>query len=133
MNTDNISRFLREQYSDERLAALLAHAQDGKLVYSSCCCLVGASNADHPLTDEARPEGLCHYDYAIRMAYAPEAEDEFRRMGFDEESGLYSDEFRRERLIPIMIAEQERRATGLVEQLEETAVQWFESQRQPIS
>lgn len=44
-----IRQFMREHYSDERLCALLAHARDGKLAYGSCCCFVGAANADHPL------------------------------------------------------------------------------------
>lgn len=36
-------------YTDERLAMLLAHAQDGKLSYYSCCCLRGVPSADHAL------------------------------------------------------------------------------------
>jgi hypothetical protein len=37
------------RYPDDRLAELLAHAQDGKLSYGSCCCFVGCLTADHPL------------------------------------------------------------------------------------
>lgn len=48
-NKAAIRTFLRQGYTDERLVMLLAHAQSGRLVYQSCCCLIGVSTADHPL------------------------------------------------------------------------------------
>ena len=53
-NEEIISGFLKTPaeggaYTDERLAALLAHAEDGKLSFGSCCCLIGIPTADHAL------------------------------------------------------------------------------------
>ncbi len=45
-----IRDFMKTNYSDERLAMLLAHAQSGKLAFNSCCCFVGVSTAQHALT-----------------------------------------------------------------------------------
>jgi hypothetical protein len=42
-------RLWLKKYSDERLAALLAHAQSGRLHFQSCCCFIGSINATHPL------------------------------------------------------------------------------------
>src|SRR4051812_49852972 len=36
-------------YTTERLAGYLAHAQDGKLFYTSCCCFIGGATAGHAL------------------------------------------------------------------------------------
>ncbi|MCI0526562.1 MAG: hypothetical protein L0Y56_03795, partial [Nitrospira sp.] len=41
--------YMQQHYSDEKLAALLAHARDGKLAYHSCCCFIGIATADHAL------------------------------------------------------------------------------------
>jgi hypothetical protein len=48
-NEEIITDFLQKHYTDETLAALLAHAEDGKLAHCSCCCLVGIPTADHAL------------------------------------------------------------------------------------
>jgi hypothetical protein len=52
MKTENIVKFLQTAYTDEKLAALLAHAQDGKLAYRSCCCLIGFPSANHSALGE---------------------------------------------------------------------------------
>jgi hypothetical protein len=33
--------FMQQHYTDERLAMLLAHAESGKLSFTSCCCFIG--------------------------------------------------------------------------------------------
>ncbi len=45
----HIRAFMQVHYTDERLAQILAHAQDGRLAYTSCCCLIGARTAQHAL------------------------------------------------------------------------------------
>lgn len=52
-----IREFMQKHYTDERLAQLLAHAQDGKLSYWSCCCFIGIPTAVHSggqLVDETK-------------------------------------------------------------------------------
>ena len=44
-----IRDFMRTHYTDERLAMLLAHAQNGQLAFNSCCCFVGVTSAQHKL------------------------------------------------------------------------------------
>lgn len=98
-----IRSFLREAYTDERLIALLEHAEDGKLSYTSCCCLVGGSNAPHPLRaywDEWDHE---HCHQARMLPGAKEAEQEFWELG-------KTDAERCERIIPIIREEMARRA-----------------------
>ena len=53
-NEQIISDFLRTAYTDEKLAALLAHAEDGKLAFVSCCCFAGIPTAVHALQGETR-------------------------------------------------------------------------------
>lgn len=50
--SENIKLFLQQYYTDEQLAALLAHCQDGKFSFHSCCCLIGIPTADHALVGE---------------------------------------------------------------------------------
>jgi hypothetical protein len=111
MSTENIEKFLATAYSDEQLAALLAHAQDGKLSYRSCCCLIGVVTADHALKGEypkvfagwADGASIHHiFEARNQWEFAPQAESEFARLGRD-------DAERRERLIPLIYAEMERR------------------------
>ncbi len=60
----DIRSFMRTHYTDERLAQLLAHAQDGKLAYVSCCCFIGIATADHSLRSSYPygKEGRDHLD-----------------------------------------------------------------------
>lgn len=44
-----IERFLQTAYTDDRLAMLLAHAEDGKLSFWSCCCFAGIPRSTHAL------------------------------------------------------------------------------------
>lgn len=112
MSTENIVKFLQTAYSDEKLAALLAHAQDGKLAYNSCCCFIGVPNAIHALQPERysmdyfggldghleeRLPSHFHNDPLMNAA-----EMEFGTLGF-------TDELRRERIMPLILAEMERR------------------------
>lgn len=105
MKVYNIKKFLQTAYTDAKLAALLAHAQDGKLEYNSCCCFIGAAQSDHALFSEGE---FCYLvvDHleGIRQTneFANEAEMEFLFLGNT------SDE-RRERIIPLIVEEMQRR------------------------
>jgi hypothetical protein len=106
--TYNIVKFL-ETLSSEQLATLRAHCEDGKLAYYSCCCLIGAPNADHALTGVGeycgnQYEAPAHIVAARELPFARLAEDEFRLLGSDEE--------RRAILLPLIFAEQESREDG---------------------
>lgn len=105
--TENIEKFLQTAYTDEKLAALLAHAQDGKLAYQSCCCLIGVPSATHALQGTLmmaeQPENFCaHYALKHFSTLEKQAETEFLRIGID-------DAARRKALIPLIYAEMERR------------------------
>jgi len=103
MRTENISRFLERNYSDEQLAALLAHAESDRLSYNSCCCLVGISAATHALRGEHEYDfdGDAHLERGRQLPWAKEAEFEFALLG--------PDGTRRRILIPLVLAEMERR------------------------
>jgi hypothetical protein len=115
-----IMQFLQTAYSDEQLAALLAHAtvepgEDAqrKLSFFSCCCLIGVTNATHALRGyvpefalgRVLPPGSTHHQ-SIRLSsqLAADAEEEFFFLGT-------TDAERRERLIPIISTEIQRRET----------------------
>lgn len=111
----NIRKFLQVNYSDEKLAALLAHAQDGRLSFSSCCCLIGVATADHALRGHwHQQQGMqaCdqpHYKKAINLDFAFLAESEFKHMTDGDIYDPASDEQRRQRIIPIILEEMKRR------------------------
>jgi hypothetical protein len=113
-----IKKFMQDYYTDERLAELLAHAQDGKLAYVSCCCFIGVCTANHPLQDhqagysvlangeyESNPN-YNHLQVARQLPGAGEAEREFQMLGWGRGN---SDEQRRAQLIPLILEEMERR------------------------
>lgn len=138
-----IRDFLKE-FPQGRLLGLLAHAQDGKLAYFSCCCLAGSINADHPLQGQWAPkygpirskfmpgtyraENLLdtHYRMAahtVDVAYAnlgipPDCGRNFRLRGRSKED----DARRRARIIPMIKSELRRRERArLVRQAERAA------------
>ncbi|HEX3156761.1 MAG TPA: hypothetical protein VHV32_19185 [Candidatus Angelobacter sp.] len=119
MSTENIVKFLQTAYTDEKLAALLAHAQDGKLSYRSCCCLVGLASAEHPFKqiDEFAVEEHFSHPLDFGRHESPDAwaiSDAYCVLGKD-------DAERRERLIPLILAEMERRELAEQYRLEELA------------
>jgi hypothetical protein len=91
---------------DSWLAALLAHAQDGRLGFNTCCCLVGSRTAPHALRDAAE-EGeffigdAAHLLSARLLPGAVAAEEAFFALCFDGR--------RRRVLIPMIKAELRRR------------------------
>jgi hypothetical protein len=102
---------LRANFTDQVLADLLAHAQDGKLVYLSCCCLRGFYTADHPYAGEVADYRGGHYELANSeeaIASAPA----YAEMGDDIRftDWIKGDELRRRILIPMIRAEMKRRA-----------------------
>src|SRR6202021_4042065 len=78
----HIRAFMQNHYTDERLAQLLAHAQDGKLNYVSCCCFIGVVTADHAVQEGFPAIGnigttVDHYWAAKRLPGAQEAESSY--------------------------------------------------------
>jgi hypothetical protein len=121
MDAANIVTFLQTTYTDETLAALLAHAQaepgedpDRKLSFFSCCCFIGVPNAPHALRGympefaqgRVLPAGSTHHQ-SVRLSseLAADAEEEFFFLG-------NTDAERRERLVPLIEAEIARREQG---------------------
>lgn len=116
-----ISDFLRTSYSDEQLAALLAHAEDGKLAFDSCCCLIGIPTADHAL--QGRTSAFENYlDGHYHLAkYGVADADKTKHMepllgialvenAFLKLAPLHTDDdIRNAKLIPLIRAEIERR------------------------
>lgn len=71
----HIRSFLRNHYTDQRLAELGAHAQDGKFNALGCCCLIGAVNSPHALTGGSYLMcGGDHFGESKRLAGAVDAE-----------------------------------------------------------
>jgi hypothetical protein len=116
MNKQPIRDFMQRHYTDERLAQLLVHAQDGKLAYFSCCCFIGISTADHALKsrslknevknvlnmDILKHGEVPHYDHAKDLIGANEAENAYLYLADD-------DATRRRIMIPMIRAEFRRR------------------------
>jgi hypothetical protein len=104
-----------KHYTDERLAQLLAHAQDGKLAYDSCCCFIGVATVDHALKPKTTGTGLGltarHYLRAKTLDGAVLAEEAYRSLPI--ETCLWTakdyDDVRRRILIPMVRAEIRRR------------------------
>jgi hypothetical protein len=81
-----IKNFMQDHYTDERLAELLAHAQDGKLAFMSCCCFIGIPIADHALQGDSAMDWCLivlsvHYQRARALPGALDAEYEYRKLG----------------------------------------------------
>jgi len=117
-----IKQYMREYYDDEHLAMLLAHAEDGKLTYHSCCCFIGVSTADHALKESCSVDAPHYYAAKgmkkslwhkipalkdpLRYNVAVQAEQEFVYCGI----GSDRDAVRRSILIPLIREEMARRA-----------------------
>ena len=114
-----IRQYLRTAYTDERLAWLLAHARAAKLMYQSCCCLIGAATADHALRSQADVNlaSAAHYHLARKFVGAREAEQAYWELGYTGKSRSVqsSDEVRRRRLVPMILSEMRQRARARVD------------------
>lgn len=120
-----IRNFLRTAYTDERLAWLLAHARSGRLVYNSCCCLVGVVTADHPLQGKVpvRELATSHYALAKTFVGASSAERAYQDLGYIGKARVPSaDEVRRRRLVPLVKAEIWRRERARAARAERPAM-----------
>lgn len=115
-----IRAFLRTGvWTEEKLCALLAHAED-KLSYWSCCCLIGCATADHALQSNWNCAGYigayaAHLPEARCLPLANVAEMAFCTLSDlrDDDGMLLEDESdaQRRRIIrPIIRAELKRRA-----------------------
>ncbi len=113
-----IRAFLRTPvWTEEKLWALLAHAQD-KLSMWSCCCLIGVATADHALKCQNHKVGehWWHYHQAYELPLAKEAELAFLQLGGNrglcgpQGDPYYADALRRRQIRPIIRAELRRRS-----------------------
>lgn len=121
-NKRTLRAFMREHYTDERLAMLLAHAQSGRLSYTSCCCFIGIPTANHSLQGDDWTEvtggnvDTEHIAESRQIPGARYAERAFLMLGGADSFGererfcKEANEQRRRRLIPIVKAEMKRRA-----------------------
>lgn len=99
-------------YTDEKLAALLAHAEDGRLSYHSCCCLRGLPTAKHALRGtDLHGSPLDHGDDVVRSPEYLRADEAYWLLGDPELGRIFSeaDERRRAKLIPLIKSEMSRR------------------------
>ena len=99
----HIRAFMQAHYTDERLAQLLAHAQDGKLAYCSCCCLIGIPTANHALRGECDYRNYLGHD-SPHNSLSGDASSAYANIALGEDS------IRRRILIPMIRAEMKRRA-----------------------
>jgi hypothetical protein len=103
---ENIVNYLKT-VTDEYLASLTAHCEDGKLSYYSCSCLIGGSTAKHSLSSSGNYCGeLGHMTEARSLPFAAEAETEFYKLG----GPMSFDHERRKQLLPLLLAESDRRS-----------------------
>lgn len=112
-----IANFLRPPseggaYSDEKLDALLAHAEDGKLSFTSCCCLIGIPTTGHALQGRNYAAAEPHYVEASLRPGWLDVENAFARF-FDDVAITpdLRDALRRAKLIPLIRSEMARRET----------------------
>ena len=120
-----IRNFLRTAYTDERLTWLVEHARSGRLVYNSCCCLVGVVTADHTLQGKVpvRELATSHYALAKTFVGASAAERAYQDMGYVGKTRVPSaDDVRRRRLVPLVKAEIRRRDRTRAERSEAAAM-----------
>jgi hypothetical protein len=105
----SIRAFMQAHYTDERLAQLLCHARDGKLVFWSCCCFIGIPTADHAIGScEEHPGLVEHYKLARTLRGANEAERAFMNL-MGQQRWIDEGNSRRRLLIPMIRAEMKRR------------------------
>ena len=110
-----LRRYLR-YYPDGRLAELLAHAEDGKLSYGSCCCFVGCLTADHPLRhrDSGPMTGSVQHIYRARELDGGSRD----KLGPAERAFMEiasADADRRRLVTPLIRAEQKRRSAARIQ------------------
>jgi hypothetical protein len=111
-NKQAIRKFMRENYTDERLAMLLAHAQSGRLAFDSCCCFIGIPSAPHALAgagERAQPEPLHHRIYGNKLPDGSRAEWAYAELGGPSCHEPTRDIVRRRKIIPMIRAEMRRR------------------------
>lgn len=110
-NRQAIRSFMRLNYSDERLAMLLAHTQSGRLDFTSCCCFIGIATADHALQGEGEFLSFDHTNLARMLPLGGAAELAFLSLADELPEGTTEERnvVRRRRLIPIIKAEIRRR------------------------
>ena len=115
-NEEIISGFLQTAYTDERLAMLLAHAEDGKLSFFSCCCVAGIPTAEHALrgrTDDWSEHGKTYGDIPGGDVVSKAFNNLATSFAFDR-----WDAERRSALIPLIHAEMQRREFLRAQQVE---------------
>lgn len=106
-----IRNFMRTNYTDERLAMLLAHAKDGKLGFFSCCCFVGVSSATHALRSDINRDLGTHGPLFVSIDGGIEASNAYGCLWkhANRRDDYAKDAERRRILIPMIRAEMKRR------------------------
>lgn len=117
-----IRAFMQEHYTDENVAALLAHMRDGKFSFYSCCCFIGIPTANHALRSECSHLGIRHYDVAKKLHGADLAEIALAEVGnvtanYDERDRIIN-----RFLLPMVRAEIRRRDRERAAIVEEQSV-----------
>ncbi len=114
----HIREYIREHFSDEKLAQVYAFNRDGKMeFYNRCACLLGVTLSaqlhEQPCADEMRlREGKGHYLNAKRLGGACRAEMSYGTLATDyarESWGYHLVSLRQCRLSAILRAELRRR------------------------
>jgi len=107
-NEQILTDYMRRHYSDEALAHLLAHAEDGRLAFHSCTCFIGVPPA---VAASSALHGECVM-WGCRALFASEARRDIPEADAAEDAffdlGQY-DHDRRNNLIPLIKAEMARR------------------------
>lgn len=101
-----IREYMAAQYSDERLAMLLAHAQSGRLSHFSCCCFAGIPTAEHALQTEF---AWSHGTSYTAIPGGNGASAAYLRLGTNDKV-CFDEELRRRIVIPMVRAEMKRRS-----------------------
>lgn len=117
-NEEIIAEYLTD-WTTEQLCALLAHAQDGKLSYGSCCCLIGIRSADHAYKSRLGNTNIFNTHY-MRQRFSPRdkmAERAFRNLGLGLFEVEQQDAQRLAAIIPLIQKELHSRDVASVEEV----------------
>lgn len=104
-----IMSFMAQHYTDERLAMLRAHAEDGKLQFASCCCFIGVATADHALAGYTSDWEQPHFLVARALDKGIGAEWTAGRLRYVKRAAGVSNATMRAYLLPLILWEQRRR------------------------
>jgi hypothetical protein len=104
-----VRNFLQLHYTTARLLEIVDHIRSGNMHFVSCCCLIGATTADHKLKSNNIAYSHQHYFDAHKLSGAYAAENAYNNFGYhtfhsDPDNGL-----RNRRALPLVLSELRRR------------------------